>query len=356
MSDSVLEALLGPLEESEAPGLDTVDPRFIEIMDLVARQDYILVGERVRVLVQGGVYDIRLIAQYMFSVFEMRGVESLNEVFQCLLHLLESGLESIGPVRRRQQHVAKSAGWLCQILCERMAYHASKKDALWLDWQDLDAESLGETLSTLDDLGERLAAPCFGDCAQLVGHVTRWVRELHEGAVQVAELVASREVAGSDGTSAVIGGSVVPGPGEGRPLSIPPLVAPVQAQVLPTALHGSSCPPPALQPITLRGSHALHDLLQKLNAFETLIRAGKFDRAALLSDDLHEVMDNFDPRLYFPDLFSTFGRLLTENITALEQQWQYRDTTMWKAMRQFSQVDLPGFVEPERGDGSFGNR
>jgi hypothetical protein len=101
------------------------------------------------------------------------------------------------------------------------------------------------------------------------------------------------------------------------------------------------------QPVTLRGSAALRELLMKLEAFELLVEAGKYDRAALLCDDVHALVDHFDPRLYFPELFATFGRLVSENIGKLEVHWQQRDSSMWNALRQFSRVDLAGFVKLE---------
>jgi predicted component of type VI protein secretion system len=81
-----------------------------------------------------------------------------------------------------------------------------------------------------------------------------------------------------------------------------------------------------------------------MRAFATLTERGDVSRAAILADEITRAIENFDPRLYFPELFSEFSRLLSDHVDELEVAWQARETLAWKVRAQFSQVDLKRFV------------
>ncbi len=102
---------------------------------------------------------------------------------------------------------------------------------------------------------------------------------------------------------------------------------------------------PGTQHMELPVSHAFIELLQKLKAFETLVARKKFQKAALVADDLTDLVSKFDPRSYFPDLFSDFGKNLAEHIEVLAENWDRRDSVAWKALEQYYRVDLQRFVD-----------
>jgi hypothetical protein len=63
-----------------------------------------------------------------------------------------------------------------------------------------------------------------------------------------------------------------------------------------------------------------------------------------VAHDLMYIVDHFDPREYFPELFARFGALLSRNIGQLEGHWEERDSASWKALHQYYRVDLKGFI------------
>jgi hypothetical protein len=91
-------------------------------------------------------------------------------------------------------------------------------------------------------------------------------------------------------------------------------------------------------------SHEFFALIQKLEAFSKLVKKGDLARAAIVADDLMQTIDAFDPRRYFPELFSDFSELLSKHIDVLTNHWQDRDSPSWKAHSQFYRVDLKRFV------------
>lgn len=325
MDQSTLDALMKPLTSSSAPGLQTVDPRFTEITDLSARQDFSAVADRVASLVADGIYDIRVIVLAQYQRFLSEGIAGLSPVVACLLALLGPNLAALGPASRREQHVDKSVAWLCKTVSDRIEYHASKQDEVFAGYQALDEPALVQLLLQLQSLCEALSRGGMPAAHDSAAHVIRWVKELQRMARTRTVQAADRPEAAALAAGLTARDAWVEAEG---------------ARGLPSCLdrvgEGS---------ITLRGSHPLRELIFKLSAFELLIRAGRFDRAAVLCDEVQAEVDNFDPRVYLPELFAAFGRLHAEHIVQLEAQREHRDSTRWRAYQQFYRVDPRGFVE-----------
>ena len=86
-------------------------------------------------------------------------------------------------------------------------------------------------------------------------------------------------------------------------------------------------------------------LLKKIQAFETLVKAKRFERAAMVADDIQSAVENFDPRKYFPSLFAEFYADLVGNFDQISSFWARRDTADWAVLQQLYDVDLDTFVE-----------
>jgi hypothetical protein len=109
-------------------------------------------------------------------------------------------------------------------------------------------------------------------------------------------------------------------------------------------------PAPSLPPVVRAGraelgvSPAYFDLVEKLDAFRTLIEKRELLKASVVADDLMQTIENFDPRTYFPEMFADFSEELSRHIDELAPPWAERETMSWKAMVQFYRVDLRRFV------------
>lgn len=315
-------ALVGPA----SAGLESTDPRFGEITDLVSQQQFAVVADRVDALVGDGVVDIRLVAFALYDTFLVHGIDGLLQVCDVLRALTGENLPAIGPQARRDLHVDRSITWLLKTVSDRLEYHASKQDAVWESYQRSGVARCEAAEKRLGELGDSLARAGFGGAAESSANLLRWLRELLSSARAVVESEEERATVDAGHCAAVA-------------------AAPLSERTPATRQHGGVVMDS--EPIVLRGSYHLRELIFKLSAFERLVTKGRFDRAAVLCDELQAQMDNFDPRLYLPELFSTFGRLQAEYIMQLETQRQQRDTTRWRAYQQFYHVDPVGFVEAE---------
>jgi hypothetical protein len=97
--------------------------------------------------------------------------------------------------------------------------------------------------------------------------------------------------------------------------------------------------------VLLKASPQFFQLQNKLAAFEILIQKGQFEKAAVVSNDLMELIKNFDPRQYFPELFAGFFGELNKSIQQVRPHLENRDPLTWDTLEQFYQVDLDGFVQ-----------
>jgi hypothetical protein len=118
----------------------------------------------------------------------------------------------------------------------------------------------------------------------------------------------------------------------------PPKPPPPEAQPAPEPQPASS------PPLALRPSPAFLQLLDRLRAFETLLARHENDKAAIVAQDIEATIAQFDPRLYFPELFSGFFAGLAEHAAELAAFQGEQDSMAWRAMGQLYRVDLEAFL------------
>ena len=107
--------------------------------------------------------------------------------------------------------------------------------------------------------------------------------------------------------------------------------SPVEQEAGPAPTGESTTPSAATLPAAMLGgeiSPELAILLKKIQAFETLVKARRFERAAMVADDIQSAVENFDPRKYFPTLFAEFYADLVTNFDQISSFWARRDSVL----------------------------
>jgi hypothetical protein len=311
-----LDFLREPLVAAGQPELEPTDPRYIEISDLAQRGDYVRAADKLDPLLDQGCYDIRLLGFYLYARFSESGTVQLGAIMTALYSLLGPNLHAIGPKRKREQHIDKTIVWLCQKILDAIEYQQGKKPEVWARWLSrTDPGEVVAAIGALEKLHTLLQSPAYAHSDPLLSRLLRLLRDLHR--TLTADQTPATEFAA-----------------EPRP---PTLLPPTAA--LPSVLS----PALPVQHMRLQVSPHFIELDRKLRAFSQLIAHGSYEKAALVSDDLLQLIEHFDPRKYFPDFFGTFSRLMSEHVEDLEQHWDKRETIQWKTLNQFYQVDLDAF-------------
>jgi hypothetical protein len=311
-----LERLRGPLPQNETAGLDSVDPRLAMLNSLCEKNQLRDLMLEVDELMDAGLYDIRPISMYLWAVFGTSGLGALSDIFDTLSVLVTTNLDGIGPSQRKLDHVAKRISWLVQKLTDSIEYHEVRHSEEWEKWsQEL-------TPAAIDTALQRLAALEASLDDRFV--TVRPAFQKLSARLRMASLAFR-----------------IPAQ---PPVSI---ASPVIASLRPPT-HGRAHEELQIDARLGRAevgvSHEFFALIQKLDAFSKLVKKGDLPRAAIVADDVMRTLDSFDPRVYFPEIFSDFSELLSKHIEVLTRHWQDKDSPSWKAHSQFYKVDLRRFV------------
>jgi len=87
------------------------------------------------------------------------------------------------------------------------------------------------------------------------------------------------------------------------------------------------------------------NLIKKLKTFEHLAEKEQFLKAAVVSNDISQVLAQFDPCFYFPKLFSTYFNLLARNSAAIAETSENQESIEWKALERLYKTDLDQFTQ-----------
>ncbi len=130
--------LLAPLpaRDASAPDLDPTDGRFMAMLDLVTKGDYIVAGRRAEQAMHEGLSDWRVLGYYLFGYFAEAGPKALPVVYRIVQQALGPSAEAIGPREKREIHTENTLQWLFASMLRNVEHHAKHKDARWQEWLD----------------------------------------------------------------------------------------------------------------------------------------------------------------------------------------------------------------------------
>lgn len=316
-----LSLCLRPLQGGPMERLEAHDSRFLAVADLVQQESYAEAADAVEALDREGFHEVRLAAYYLFAALREEGLSRLPEVLETLLALSRAVAPPESAGAKASKPVVlfdKALTWLFQTLLSALRYHHGKKDAGWEAWMKGFTDGRRrDTLRGLQALQAQLEAPGYRNGSQGLAGLGQWLRETQERAAAPA-----------------------PPAEPSRP------AAPAKGRAAKAAAPAPAPFPRTVGPLQLRGSAHLLELCDKLKAFEVLVARGDFQKAALVSDDVLRTLEDFDPRRYLPELFSTFGGLLNRHVSDIQEHWERKDSMEWRTLSQFYQVDLAAFVGP----------
>lgn len=330
-----------------SPGLESVDPRLTSMADLAQAGDYDTLSAQVDELIDHGIYDIRPLSYLFFARFVEGGFVGLVEVLEALEIAVTTAFEHIGPTKKRKMNFDRRLSWLFDKVTQNIDYHQLKRTPEWAMWHHgLDEATFERLLAVGERLSSIVASAPMDAAARTLGQLMQRLRarraELRPAIVEkpkpsvdaakaAAAEQASRAAAPSPAASLLSAIATEPGGGGGGANG---------GWSLDAGGHGL---PRRRVEVTV--SLQFVELCAKLHAFERLVEKKRFEKAAIVAEDVLRTIEHFDPRHYFPDLFARFGALFSRNAIALAEMGERRDSPMWRALAQFYQTDLRSFVE-----------
>lgn len=293
--------------------LDATDGRLHTIGDLVEGGKVEEAADLASELFAEGFVDIRPMSVLLYAAFVDRGVGILSSLFEAVTLALRANHDAIGPKEKKQSVFDRRLGWLFDRIVLQLEYHERGKTDQFTAWTSVANERLDLVAAGASNLKTLLVAERYETATRSIIRLHAWLASRAEAANDAAEKTSTVDVR--------------------VPVDLPPPKSPT---IMPKDDESK---------VTLAVSHKFAELCQKLGAFEALIAKGRYDRAAVIAADVQQLVEQFDPRTYFPELFANFAALMSENIDTLSGHMDQRGSPAWTALDQFYRVDLKSYVD-----------
>lgn len=313
-----IEILKGELEIAENPGLDTIDPRLSDIATLIQEGNFRQAALQSKDILDEKIYDIRIIGYYLYGHFTEGGPAAIGEIFTCLSEILNKNIAALGPSKNREKHIKNTLSWLFKTISNNLVYETEKATESYASWQEsLTPEHVQEILESVDGLQQAITV--LAESSAIVDALTK-IQEW----LQVFQRVVHREQSGDEEQE------------EQQP----------QETVAETDRAREKKKERADDSIDgIEGSYHMRLLMRKLDAFDRLVEADKLALAAIVADDINNIVTHFDPKLYFPGLFTKFYIQFAKNINQLVNYEQYKRSAAWMTLQELYKVDIESFID-----------
>jgi hypothetical protein len=308
--------LQGSLATSGNAGLESTDPRFDEIATLVQEGNYLIAANLSQAIIADEIYDIRLISYFLYAHWLEQGMASMTEIIQSLCTLIAENWEAIAPAHKREKSIQTSLSWMFRLLLKKVQYEEKKQTVLWQQWlTSINTTEVAEMLSASAALRLTLDKQLGGNAKTILELWSKIEHWLHNFAQMVTD---------------------------------PPVLTVPESEPADNAgkevSHSVPIPTFKVDHLNIELSYHMVLLLKKLAAFEHLLQAQNFSRAALVADDINQTLANFDPMLYFPKTFEAFFRLQALNFEELSAYEEHRGSPQWQAMQEWLKIDVDSFM------------
>jgi len=318
-------ALARPAQQTAGAALD-------EVMHLAQSAEYRQAAERAGELLEGGCHDVRALVGYALGVFAERGPVSVPALFAALGALL-SALASEGSTDSTLRAADTALRFCFRIIKAHLDFDERQSAAARQAWaRHLQSSDAPKVLAACSELFAAIRASLTtAHCeSELVNVTTRLEAYFARFPAPVVRPTPPPQPESDES------------PGE--PASPPEEPSAPTASANEPAFARRASDRDSTGPF-VEVSPALQQFMRKLQAFELLVESGALAKAAIVADDVRQIVANFDPRIYLPSLLVPHFRLLSSHADQLSVYLEQAATPSWQALEQLYRVDLDSFVE-----------
>ena len=136
---------------SENPGLESLDPRFIDIAGLIQESNFSVAAGQAQEIIEEQIYDIRIICYFLYGVFDEQGPDALYGILKVLTGILSENWDAVGPVKNKEKLAKNSLAWLFKQTSKILETQEKKEGTRWQQW--LDSCSADEIYEAMEIVG-----------------------------------------------------------------------------------------------------------------------------------------------------------------------------------------------------------
>lgn len=303
--------------DQELKSLDFDSPYLEQLRAFTEQGDYGAIAELCEQLAGEGIFDIRMVLGGLYGEVRVDPLGRLGEGFQFLTLLFGDAWHLIGPEERKSIYAKGSLAWLIKQILVDIETHQLDKTATWKSWIDggLFREDIARTLADMEKLKAVLAS-AIADESQpsllALNDLSGWLKGFQQQLPSVETEDTDLESSESE------------------------------EQVQAPANRNST---PAYSGV--QGSYHLDILLQKMALFRQLAEEGDVLKAAIIAADVNAILEQFDPKKYFPQLFSDYLYAMVNRSNQIAEAMEMRDTPQWMVLSELYLIDMQKFSEIE---------
>lgn len=301
--------------DQEIKSLDFDSPYLEELRTLTEKGDYEAISGLCEKLADEGIFDIRILIAGLYGEVRVDPLGGLADALQALSRVFGEAWSFIGPEDRKGKYAKGSLAWFIKQLLIDIETHQLDKTDTWKGWND--GGLLREDITAILMASETLKAvisnsipeesePSLLALNDLNGWLTKFQLQLPSASLSDAEI----DVAQSQESA--------------QPLSGAP----------PNPSHSG-----------VQGSYHLEVLLQKMSLFRQVAEEGDVLKAAIIAADVNTILEQFDPKKYFPQLFSDYLYVMVNRSNQIADAMEMRDTPQWLVLSELYQIDMQKFSE-----------
>jgi len=317
-----ISLLTQELSPQDNPGLDTFDPRFDEIVTEVEKADYLNAAHKIEEAMSQNIYDIRLIGYFLYGYFIEQGPAKLSEVLNALVCVFNENFEHFGPVKNKEKQAQSSLKWFFSKLIKKLQHEEKRNTETWLQWQQKTITTeVEEAIEQCEAFRRALSARLEDKAAPIIESNTKlnsWLEDFHSMARPVITEAPQEEVA------------------DDEPEADQQEVAEAVTATSKSVNQSGYSP--------LAGSSKLNSLKLKIEAFGKLCQLGDTARAAIVMEDLEDIIKNFKPQEYYPRQFTTYFNAMAKHIKVMAPYWQDKNSISWQALERLYDIDPQSFL------------
>jgi hypothetical protein len=328
---------LGLLEKAlEGDGKDADEARLRAVEDNLV-SDVLEAASTARIGLEKGTTDVRLLTAYALGAFVEQGPKTLPAIYDALRKAVTERWHSLRPEESKARTVDGSYSKLFRSLISHIDVHEKMQDATFKAWIRSDHETVGgPALRASAALREALT----GELATALSRDPLSKDPLSELDARVRMHFDRHPAPAKPAPRPAPEPEAVPSTDEASSPESPP----EQAKDT-VSDHGADDARKEAPAHTIAVSPAFAQLLRKIDAVGALLSRGDTERAAVVADDVRRTLKQFDPKVFFPDVFLPYFRLLSENIQEIAPHWDGIGNPRWEALAQLYEVSLDAFLE-----------
>lgn len=322
------------------------DEKRISDVETALLSDVPKAADIARVGLESGTTDIRLVTAYFLGVFQEQGPTTLAPILKSLRAAVAERWHSLKPDERKEMTIDGSMAKLFRSMVHHIDVHEAMRDATFKSWSSLDHDTVGgPALRASSALREALEAAILPTLETIratapLSELDARIRSFFDR-VPAPETPAPATADQDPEDSSATASSSDTDSEDGSPAADENLEVSSNAESNTPIVTAA---PARAEGETIAVSPAFSTLLRKIRMVESLLARGQTERAAVVADDVRRTLKDFDPKVFFPDVFLPYFQLLSRHIDEIAPYWEQVESPRWEALSQLYQVNLDVFA------------